>query len=197
MKTKPHLVTTKKVVTTLLAIAAIFLIAFSFSRYRVAQNNADIRGLVLTYYQALDNREYSLVTKLYTPEQPWATENYVDNIQLKMQAIDMKHVQAQKIYPALVNGKFGIVGVLSESTNMYSGQESTLQEFNVLLVRYVDGRWYLAKPEDAKELGEAKLNQLFDKYEEYLKNDSDDLKKVVASQKEAYAKLKKGQESQK
>ena len=94
---------------------------------------------------------------------------------------------------------FGTLSMTDPEVRKATGKAVEIAEKNNCLISFDPNLrpplW--KKPEDAKELGEAKLNQLFDKYEEYLKNDSDDLKKVVASQKEAYAKLKKGQGSQK
>lgn len=195
MKSKPRALTAKKITTTLIAIIAILLVAFSFGRYKVAQDNADIRGLVLSYYQAIDNREYSIAEELFTPSDQQATKAYIDNTKLKMQAVDMKQIRATKIYPALVNGSFGIVGVISESTNMYDGEESTFREFNILLVRHVSGKWYLAKPEDAKDLGEAKLKKMFDNYQETIAGDGEDLKQIIESQKEMFEKMKKNRQS--
>lgn len=195
MKSKPRALTAKKITTTLIAIIAILLVAFSFGRYKVAQDNADIRGLVLSYYQAIDNREYSIAEELFTPSDQQATKAYIDNTKLKMQAVDMKQIRATKIYPALVNGSFGIVGVISESTNMYDGEESTFREFNILLVRHVSGKWYLTKPEDAKDLGEAKLKKMFDNYQETIAGDGEDLKQIIESQKEMFEKMKKNRQS--
>lgn len=189
LKIKQKNITKKKAATTVIAIIAIFLAAFSFGRYRVAQENADIRGLVLTYYQAIDNREFSLVSDLFTPGGDASKKNYVDNLTLKMQAVDMKHIRVTKIYPAIVNGKYGLVGVVSETSNLYNGEESSFREFNLILAKKVQGRWYLAKPEDAKELGEDRIEKLFDDYQSTVKGDGEEIKKIVSSQKEMYVRM--------
>ena len=84
MKTKPRHLTAKKIITAIIGIVIVFSAIFGLNRYNLEQDNADIRGLILTYYQALNNQEYSLLEDLYAPTYPESTQVYIDNIQLKM-----------------------------------------------------------------------------------------------------------------
>ena len=60
MRTKPRHLTAKKIITAIIGIVIVFSAIFGLNRYNFEQDNADIRGLILTYYQALNkynNRE--------------------------------------------------------------------------------------------------------------------------------------------
>lgn len=185
MKTKPRHLTAKKIITAIIGIVIVFSAIFGLNRYNLEQDNADIRGLILTYYQALNNQEYSLLEDLYAPTYPESTQVYIDNIQLKMEAVNFDSIKAERIYPALVHNDFGIAGVISKTTNIVDGKEASFKEFNVILVRHVNGRWYIAKPEDAQELGQDKLKEFFSKYKDTVKYDAQ-IKEVMETQQKNF-----------
>lgn len=194
MRNKKRFLTTKKVAAASVSIILILGLGLGLNLYQTRQNNVEIDDLVLTYYQAVNNREYSALGDSLTPTYPDSNEFYLQDIKTKSDAVGMESVRAEKIYPALVTGKFGLVGVISKTQNNYDGQETSFEEFNLLLVRNVNGKWYIATPQDAKELGIARLTKLFNNYQASLKDD-EMVKQVLLSQKEAFSKRKLNQTS--
>lgn len=172
----------KKLFMIFSSIVLIGLSVLAINKYQLEQDSADIGGLALTYYQAINNREYSLLEKIYTPQYPWRNQSYIEDIKAKMDVVGMKQIRVDKVYPAMVNGDIGIVGIVSTETTINNGKEHSFQELNVLFAKYDEGKWHIAKPEDISQYDESLIEGMFEKYKKEFKDDIT-IRQIVKNQK--------------
>ena len=157
-------------VQLLLIVAFITLLVVGLNKWYVQASNLEINNLVKDYIQTMNRQDFKQLGQYLIPVDKEANQDYILTLKAKAEAIQLKSVRAKTIYPALVDKDIALVCVEVSTEGGYKSQYMTVKELNIMVLKKYQDKWYVAKPSDLMEYDEAYLSGLFDKYQDYLKD---------------------------
>ena len=123
--------------------------------------NYEINETIAEYFTAFNHKDYAGMEKYLYPEND--NRDYLLMTKAKADAVEMQSIHLQKIYPALVDGDFAVVGVETSTIHHYASEYTTIKEANTLFLRKYKGKWYVAKPEDLDDVSLAYKEELIER----------------------------------
>ena len=171
LKEKPlfQKLTNKKVravLGTIVVIGFCSLLYLSMLRINTEQANAKIDENMVGYFTAMNKQDYEKMREYLYPTD---NEDYLLDILVKSKAIGVTSVRLQKVYPALVHKNIAIVGFEISTNAQFKGEDVTTRQTGTYIFRQKDNDWYIAKPEDLRDIPAKEISDLIDAYKPIMK----------------------------
>lgn len=169
------------------------LLGLALARENTMRMNYEINETIAEYFTAFNRKDYAGMEKYLYPEND--NRDYLLMTKAKADAVEMQSIHLQKIYPALVDGDFAVVGVETSTIHHYASEYTTIKEANTLFLRKHKGKWYVAKPEDLDDVSLAYKEELIERYSAVVAENIKSPKEFAIYNYAAFEKIKVDEEN--
>ena len=170
-------------------------------KFNNEQANAVIQNNITNYFSALSSRNFVEAQTFYANADSENTKMYINELSEKARGIKLQSITPDTIYPALVNGNLGVVGVKVTTKGQVQNQNVEATELTLFIMLKEQDKWKITQPSDLSNYSEDHITKLLDEYKKVLEqypeiNELTDINNQQFKEyKQAIAEAKKGKQN--